>query len=188
MSCCLQSKGSKASQSKAAEHVQACAAPSPPDRQPKPQSQTQPQKLPKPYVPRKGTAAYTFLICLFREKARGRPVLSKDELLTLGEDSSLAKEPLRNASAAAEAARGNYHKTYGGWSCMKVQRLPQSHTHRRFLRMCVTAFRPAAWNNNLTAALHLLPMLCWCTAGRLALSPSQPGHCGLRRAEPAALM
>eukprot|EP00892_Ulva_mutabilis_P010853 jgi/Ulvmu1/813/UM010_0187.1 len=113
------SKASATGKSKAAGATPAPAAPSPPVPQEQQQSQTQPRKLPKPYFPRKGTAAYTFLICLFREKARGRPVLSKDELLSMGEDSNLAKEPLRNASAAAEAARGNYHKTYGGWSCMK---------------------------------------------------------------------
>lgn len=120
----LQSKGAQSVKGKtgsAKADTTAVASPSPAACQPKAQSQAQPKRLPKPYVPRKGTAAYTLLICLFREKSCGRPVLTKEELLNLGEDSNLAKEPLRHASAAAEAARGNYHKTYGGWSCMKVR-------------------------------------------------------------------
>ena len=74
----------------------------------------------KEYVPRRGTANYAFLMCMFRALHQGQTVLGKKELMDMVEASRLADKSVFGAGGGAAVASGQVHKTYDGWSCMQV--------------------------------------------------------------------
>ena len=78
-------------------------------------------KKDKEYMPRKGTANYAFLICMFRGHKLGQDFYGKEELMQLAESSGLADKPIHGANAAAAVHAGNVQQSYNGWSCFTVR-------------------------------------------------------------------
>ena len=70
-------------------------------------------RAPKEYVPRKGTANYAFLMCMFRAvRQDGQSTFGKKELMDVVEASQLADKSMFGASAAGAPATGQVHKAY----------------------------------------------------------------------------
>lgn len=109
--------------SMAAAHGAGQAAPEPP-KPPSPPDATKPLARRKEYIPRKGTANYTFLVCMFRGLKLGKLHYGKEELMQLAEASGLADKPIHGGNAAASVHAGNVHEAYNGWSCFTVRRAP----------------------------------------------------------------
>ena len=76
---------------------------------------------PKEYVPRRGTANYAFLMCMFRALRQGQQTtFGKKELMETVEASHLADKSVFGTAAGAAVANGQAYKAYDGWSCMQV--------------------------------------------------------------------
>ena len=105
--------------SMAAAHAAGQAATEPP-KPPSPPETKKPPARRKEYMPRKGTANYTFLICMFRGLKLGKQHYGKEELMQLAEGSGLADKPIHGGNAAASVHAGNVHEAYNGWSCFTV--------------------------------------------------------------------
>ena len=73
----------------------------------------------KEYIPKKGSANYAFLICMYKGHKMGKPHYLKDELMNLSETSGLADRPIFGSNAPA-AREFNAQHAYNGWSCIKV--------------------------------------------------------------------
>jgi crossover junction endonuclease MUS81 len=80
-------------------------------------------KAQKEYVPKKGTANYAILICMFRATHQGQRTFGKKELMSMVEASQLATKSMYAAAAGGAVQNGQIHKAYDGWSCMQVSLL-----------------------------------------------------------------
>jgi hypothetical protein len=115
------------------------------------------------YMPKQGTANYAFLICMIKAEFQGKRQWGKDELMDATQASGLATKPLRNANAVAEATKGNYHKTYDGWSCLMARFFTFIQLFFLELRQGVHQLQCAQWSAELLLLAEILsPIHLWC--------------------------
>ncbi|XP_042450862.1 crossover junction endonuclease MUS81-like [Zingiber officinale] len=77
-------------------------------------------KEPKRYIPQKNSAAYAFLITLYREMQNGASYMNKQELIDASEASGLSRTSIALDKSKQPGSLGSSRDWYTGWSCMKT--------------------------------------------------------------------